>query len=190
MALPDVVVTDADLVARVRRGEEAAFEQIYREHHGALCAWALRWVRSPALAEEVVQEVFLRIWWRRADWVLGSTLAAYLFTAVRNGSLNRVRAERLGREWEERTRAEVAALPSPPSAEPADHALREGELARAIDAAVAELAPRCRETFLLRRKHNLSYVEIAEIMGVSPKTVEVQIGLALKALRKRLEAWL
>lgn len=190
MALPDVVVTDADLVARIRRGEEAAFEQIYREHYGGLCSYAVRWVRSRALAEEIVQDVFLRIWWRRADWEVGGTIAAYLFTSVRNGALNRVRAERTGRAWEERTRAEVASLPLPPSAEPADHALREAELAQAIDDAVAELAPRCRETFVLRRRHHLSYVEIAEIMGISPKTVEVQIGIALKALRKRLEAWM
>ena len=190
MALPDVVVTSSDLVARVRRGEEAVFEQIYREHYAALCGYALRWVRSHAVAEEVVQEIFLRIWWRRSEWTVGSTIAAYLYTAVRNSSLNRVRAERTGREWEERTRAEVASLPVPPSAEPADHALREQELAQAIDDAVAQLAPRCLQTFVLRRRHNLSYAENAQVMAVSPKTVEVQIGLALKALRKRLEAWL
>lgn len=190
MALPDVLVPEADLVARVRRGEEAAFELVYREHYEALCSYALHVVRSPALAEEVVQDVFLRIWWRRAEWEVGGTIAAYLFAAVRNGALNRVRAARTWQAWEDRIRAETQYATSPPSAEAADATVQAEELARAIDDAVDALAPRCRETFLLRRRHHLSYAEIAAIMGITPKTVEVQIGIALKALRKRLAAWL
>ena len=190
MALPDVLVTDADLIARVRRGDEAALEVIYREHFEALCRYALRWLRSPALAEEVVQEVFLRVWWRRAQWEVGGTIAAYLFTAVRNGALNHLRGARTQRNWEERSRAERQFSLPQPSGEEADELVRTRELAQAIDAAVEGLAPRCRETFVLRRKHGLSYVEIAQIMGITPKTVEVQVGLALRALRQRLGDWL
>jgi len=68
--------------------------------------------------------------------------------------------------------------------------LRAAELAAAIERAIAQLPPRCREAYLLRRQHHLSYAEIARVMGIAPKTVEIQIGAALKALRASLADWL
>lgn len=190
MAVPAVTITDSDLVASIRIGEKSAFELLYRDHYETLCHYALRWVESPAVAEDVVQDVFLRIWRRRTEWYVEGPLTAYLYAAVRNGALNRVRGARVRQLWAERTEREQLLDGPAMGGEEADGQLRADELQQAIEAAIADLAPRCREAFVLRRRHHLSYAEIATIMDIAPKTVEVQIGLALRTLRQKLQEWL
>jgi len=87
--------TELALVRRVCSGDEAAFEQIFRGYYAPLVSFACRNVGSQALAEELVQEVFLHIWMRREQWVVERSLAAYLFRCVRNRILNARRSLRL-----------------------------------------------------------------------------------------------
>jgi RNA polymerase sigma-70 factor (ECF subfamily) len=179
-----------ELVARIRRGDEAAFRVLFSAHYNGLCVFAARILGSDAVAEEVVQESLIRIWEQRERWVVPGTVAAYLYATVRNRSLNRLRHERAVAHWRERIGREAAATAEVVRDPTPYNDVRDEELARALDRALDELPPRCRQAFVLRRQHHLSYVEIAHAMGIAPKTVEVQIGLALKALRKKMAGWL
>ena len=176
----------ADLVARVREGDERAFEALFRMHYDGLCGFAIRYVRERALAEELVQDLFAALWARRATWEVrggAGSVRAYLFAAVRNRALN-LRARRaVERDWEA-DEADVRALHPAPT--PADQALEAAELRARVDAALESLPERCRLVMQLRWREQLSYAEIAEVMGISPKGVENQLARGLKALRDRL----
>lgn len=163
----------------------AAFDALFRRWYAPLVGVANRLVRDPGVAEELVQDVLLELWRRRTSLDTGDEPGPYLIRAVRNRALNRLRHERVT------TRAapllavdERSAAPSPAAA------TIEGELGAAINAAVAALPPGCRRIFLLSRAQGLRYAEIASTLGISPKTVEAQMGRALRLLRARLGPWL
>lgn len=188
MASPFPTSPDSELIARIQGGDEAAFELLFREHYGRLCLLATRMLRSDAAAEELVQELLFNIWQQRERWEITGTIAGYLYGAVRNRALNQLRRQQLEQQWRESAQWDVVPLHSA-TPTPDDH-LASSELAAAIDQVVAELPPRCRQAFILRRQQNLSYQEIARVMHIAPKTVEVQIGAALRTLRARLASWL
>ena len=180
MVSPDERAAESTLLARLRAGDRAAFEQIFREHFEGLAGFVYRLTRSRAIAEELVQDLFLEIWVRRERLVITETLRTYLFRAARNRAFNQLRRNKLERLWR---------LRQPPLAESetVEHEHANDELAAAIRAAVASLPDRCREIFLLSREQNMTYAEIAQVLGLSIKTVETQMGRALKALRTRLD---
>ncbi len=165
--------------------DDGAFEALFRAYHAPLCAFAYRMVRSRAVAEELVQEVFLYLWQHRETWVAHTSVRTYLFTATRNAALNHLRRERLFTQSE--TEAIELFSQSPPSTE-SDLAL--SELERAVERAIERLPERCRLIYTMSREQGLSYAEIAEVLGLSVKTVEAQMGRAFKALRKYLDAFL
>jgi RNA polymerase sigma-70 factor, ECF subfamily len=179
---------DAAWRERIQAGDPAAFEALFREHYHGLCLFAARLVGSDAIAEELVQDVLLRVWQQREQWTVTGTVAAYLYGAVRNQALGHLRRAKVERKWQERR--EVDPHPAFGQVPQADESVRGAELAAAIERAISHLTPRCREAYLLRRQHHLSYAEIADVMHVTPKTVEIHIGAALKALRASLAEWL
>ncbi len=141
-------------------------------------------VRSRAVAEEIVQDVMLELWKRRETIDRDSSPQAYLFQATRNRSLNHLRHERVEKHAEPMIGREEA------QGATAHSLMVEDEIHVAMQRAVEKLPRRCREVFDLSRTHNLKYAEIAEVLGISVKTVEAQMGKALRILREELAPWL
>jgi RNA polymerase sigma-70 factor (ECF subfamily) len=177
-------VDERELLARLRRGDEDAFDAIFRAHYPPLVGVAEGMLRSRAVAEEVVQDVMLELWRRREGLPVEESLRAYLFRATRNRALNSLRHSRVERRGEPHAAG--------PTAEPAraPATLVEEEIDTALREAVGSLPERCRDVFELSRVHGLRYAEIASTLGISVKTVEAQMGKALRILRERLAAWL
>jgi RNA polymerase sigma-70 factor (ECF subfamily) len=190
MAATQLPNSDDDLIARIRAGDARAFEELFRTYYEGLCVFAARLVGSDGMAEDVVQDVLLRIWQRHERWEVAGSIPSYLYAAVRNRALNHLRHLRRKQRWRHAAETEAELLIESVEGVSADAAVRSGELADAIERAIQRLSPRCRQAFLLRRQHHLSYAEIARVMEVAPKTVEIQIGTALKSLRKQLAEWL
>jgi RNA polymerase sigma-70 factor (ECF subfamily) len=175
---------DLELLERLRRGDEQAFDSIFRTWYAPLVRMAESMLRRRAVAEEIVQDVMLEMWKRRERLAPDSSIRAYLFQSTRNRALNHVRHIRV----EERDEAHVA--PPSPAGPPADALVVEEEIGDALRRAVDGLPPRCREVFELSRTHGLSNSEIAQTLGVSVKAVEAQMGRALRTLREELAPWL
>ncbi|NUQ13193.1 MAG: RNA polymerase sigma-70 factor [Gemmatimonadaceae bacterium] len=174
---------DAELVRRIRAGDERALEIVFRAHYAPMASFVQRYVRSADLAEELVQDVFLKLWSRREQLAEIETFRTYLFRAARNTALNHLRRVKLERRWQE----EQSLSEEPSSSFAADEEASEGEVAAAVQAAIQRLPPRCREIFLMSRDGGLTYAEIARALEISVKTVETQMGRALKSLRTSLQ---
>jgi RNA polymerase sigma-70 factor (ECF subfamily) len=175
---------ERELLVRLRQGDDAAFEAIFRQWYAPMVAMTAALLRDRGPAEEVVQDVLLELWRRRHTLTFETSIRAYLFQAARNRALNYLRRERVEARGEPTI---AAAMPSP---EPADSEARESELNIAIQSAIAGLPDRCREVFELSRVRGLKYSEIATELGISVKTVEAQMGKALRVMREKLAPWL
>lgn len=183
---------DQEWIARIRAGDPRAFEALFSAHYEPLVRFAYGLLQSRAAAEEVVQEIFLKLWEQRARWEVQRTLRTYLYGATRNGALNALRhadiEQRLAARMD--THSDTASAGVMPRMVGADERVRVQELRAAIARAIERLPARCRETFVLSREHQMTYEQIADVMGVSVRTVEEQIGRAIKSLRTSLSPWL
>lgn len=177
-------MSDSELLARLRAGDQDAFDHLFRTHYAQLVAVAERMLGDRGSAEEVVQDVMLELWRRRTSLAVETSLRAYLFRSARNRALNVIRHERVA------TRAEPIAAADAPAVPPADREAAEAEIAAALGAAMDALPPRCREVFELSRIHGLRYAEIAKTLDISIKTVEAQMGKALRIVREKMANWL
>lgn len=158
--------------------ERAEFEKLFRTYYATLVTFAAGMAGSTDAAEDLVQEVFVAIWRRRADMAPATVPRAYLYKAVRHRALNALRHDRVARD--STPPPEQSFVPS------AEDDLIHGEVELAVRAAISRLPDRARLMFTLSRDEGLTYAEIARVTGVSVKTVETQMGRALRALRESL----
>jgi RNA polymerase sigma-70 factor, ECF subfamily len=167
-------------IERIRSGDARAFETLFRALAPGLVVLSARYVGSRQVAEELVQELFLDLWTQRAELRVEQALTAYLYAATRNRAINYAKRERRMVRWD------AASDERPDRPDPA--APNESELLDALELqhAVETLPARCRLIFTLNRQQDMTYGEIATSLGLSIKTVETQMGRALKALRDRL----
>ncbi|MGH7624628.1 MAG: RNA polymerase sigma factor [Gemmatimonadaceae bacterium] len=178
-------------VERVREGDALALEMIFTAFREELLAHARQIVQSPAVAEEVVQDVFLAIWMAREHWSIRTSLRAYLWRAVQNvatrAGASRTRGPARGILLEHAERAVPARFAD--SAVAPDRRAENSALADAVEQATRIMPRRAREVFTLRHLHDLSNRDIASVLGISLKTVETHMTRALSTLRKRLAGW-
>ena len=170
------------LVSRIRAGDVNAFELLYRDYWNQLYNFGFRYVQSTEEAEDVVQEVFFAIWRGRADWHVGTSLQNYLFVAVRNAAIGRLRRNATMQRWRERTIAEDSTR----SEEAVDALIDSADATAEVERCLAEMPPKRRAVCALRWLDGLSYAQIAERLGINEKTVENHIGSGLKFMRERL----
>jgi RNA polymerase sigma-70 factor (ECF subfamily) len=180
-APPDAAV---QLLARLVAGDDAAYAAVFREWYAPLVRFTETLLRQRDEAEEVVQEVMLELWHRRATIDPTRPVQAWLFRSARNRALNVLRHARVVQHTEPVVQSLAGAPP------PADALVAERDLDAALHEALAELPPRCRDVFLRSRRDGLRNAEIADQLGISVKAVEGLIGRALKALRTRMQPWL
>ena len=186
----DAVRIEPAIVARIRAGDQVAFEQLFRRYFNPLCVFVRRYVGDAQLAEELVQTVFARLWERRGEWIVRSSLAGYLYAAARYEVLDYRRdAAVAGRAVERSLGQNLSPGQSQQPPEP-DALCEAAELSVAVREAIERLPERCRLIFTLRWQHHLSYAEIAETLDIATKTVETQLNRALKALREPLRPYL
>jgi RNA polymerase sigma-70 factor (ECF subfamily) len=168
----------------IRIGDEAAFEQIFRQYHQQLCRYAFTILKDAEAAEEMVQDVFLKIWERKENLEITVSIKSYLYRAVHNSCLN------LSDKKKKEVRMDEAPLKIVhPSANPAEN-IQTRELEKAIAAGLNQLPAECRKVFEMSRFGEMKYREIADALGISVKTVENQMGKALRIMRAQLAEYL
>lgn len=174
-----------DLVERIRRGDEYAFEILFNQYYSRLCVFANTYLNSLDLSRDVVQDVFIKIWDNRENFYINQSLKAYLYQSVRNQSLNSIQKSKREQKLEKRLQKHQEVQGS--AKDPEMSVLTTEELTEKVWKLVDNLPERRRAIFVLYRKHGLSYKEIAEVMGIARKTVENQMGKSLQFLREKLD---
>lgn len=177
--------TDPEIVSAIRRGDEIAFERTFRTYYERLCNYANSLLKEEDEAEEVVQTVFFTIWEKRADLEITLSLKSYLYRAVHNHCLNRFKHATVREAHREYSQNYV-----PQSYDSVTEVIHANELEERIEKAVSLLPEQCQLAFRMSRFEELKYQEIADRLGISIKTVENQIGKALKILRNELADYL
>ncbi len=173
-----------NILQHLNKGDEKAIDWLFREYYVSLCQSAFRVLPDEHLVEDLVQEVFYEVWKKRTSLKITTSIAAYLRQATRNKTLNYIRDQK------------IDFRNAPPKEElkskntPAVQTLMADDLQQEIDAAIDRLPERCRLVFVLSRFEEMSYQEIADQLDISIKTVEHQIGKALRSLREALGGYL
>lgn len=160
---------------------DTAFEQLFKAHYRALHAYANMLLKDVDIAEEVVQSMFLKLWEKRDLLDVQTSIKAYLYKCIYNDSLNLLKHEQVKSKYQNFT---VHTMNT--HHEPASNRVELSELQKALQLALNALPEQCRLVFQLSRFEELKYKEIAERLGISIKTVENQMGKALKILRLKL----
>jgi len=177
--------TGTQPIHAVQNADEATFEQVFKTHYKNLFAYAITILKSEAAAEEIVQNVFLRLWEKKLSMPPAAQLKPYLYRAVHNECLNHIKHEKV------KSRYQLYAVSRNEEQEqPASKKVMTAELEKNIQDALNELPEQCRTIFHLSRFEELKYREIAGQLDISVKTVENQMGKALKLLRTKLAEFL
>lgn len=163
----------------VSEGNEQAFEMVYNNYHKKLIAFSKNYTGSKEQAEEIVEDVFVKLWCNRENVTQIKNLNVYLYTSVKHQSLNALsqEARRVVTESLEVSEYDVQSEDNSPH-----DLLVTSELMQSIQSAIESLPPRCKLIFQMVREDKLHYREIAEILNISVNTIDVQMAIAVKRL--------
>ncbi|MEL7147145.1 MAG: RNA polymerase sigma-70 factor [Bacteroidota bacterium] len=172
---------DQQLFERIRSGDEGAFRVLFMKYFARLCAFVHTIVRAEQKAQDVVQKVFVKLWEKRKFLMIAKTVFGYLMSSCKNEAFNYLKMEKTRQKYEEQYATDYQA------AEAYEMRIGEGgEIGFLVNRAIEELPEKCKQIYTLSKKDGLSYKEIADFLKISEKTVENQIGIALRKLREAL----
>lgn len=175
-------------VARIRTGDVRCFTMLFDRYAEPLCRYVHVHVGARHIAEEIVQDLFCALWTHRHTWDVPGPLKMYLYKAAKNRTANFHRHTRTELAYQARVAAGEQLHPYEEPGQ-SDDAVAVHDLASAVARAVAKMPDRARQVWTLSREHALTYAEIADLLNLSVKTVEVHMGRALTVLRTHLTDW-
>ena len=175
------MLRDSEIIGRIREGDIKQFETLFRSSYVSLVKYARTLIKDQDTAEEIVQDLFFRLWQDKEKLKIESSLNGYLFRAVHNRCLHHIEHLKVV----ERHAREISFDTDESSENPSD-VLQYKELQAKIARIIERLPERCGQIFCMNRFEGLKYSEIAEKLSVSVKTVEANMGKALKEFRKEL----
>jgi RNA polymerase sigma-70 factor, ECF subfamily len=175
--------TNNELLLRLKEGNIVAFDSIYEQYCKRLYAFVIRYVKQESDAEEIVQEVFIKIWENRVKIDVYSSFESYLFTITYNSAITFLRK----RVHEKKYLEHVRSLQEVNTASELTDDLYFKELNSKLQSLLLELTPRQREIFLLSREEGLTHDEIAKKLGISSNTVKNHIVSVLNFLKSNID---
>jgi RNA polymerase sigma-70 factor (ECF subfamily) len=173
--------TDTTIIRLLKDRNETGFEQVFKFYFKNLHRYALTILQDHDQAEDIVQNVFYKLWDKMDSLHFQDSIAAYLYRAVYNESLNHLKHKKVRLNYQTYITRNMK-----DQTDGAHRKVMFSELERRLQSAINELPEQCRAIFQMSRFEELRYLEIAQRLGISVKTVENQMGKALKLLRAKL----
>ncbi len=170
------------LCERIRGGDKDAFEYVFKTYYGQLCGYARQIVLDPDASEEIIQELFFQLWQKKESLQVNTSLKSYLFRAVHNSCLNHIKHHKIRDAYSQNFKLENIDNSVSDSQN-----LEVKELQMRITKAIELLPPERKKVFMMIRFEERKYKEVADILGISVKTVENQMGKAMQFLREALK---
>ncbi len=185
-AKPDEVLKEeVQILDSIKAGNVVVFEQVFKQYYSRLCNYAAGILNDADEAEEVVQQIMINLWEKRNTLEITSSFKSYLYRAVHNAALNKIRQSKVRQLYSIEKVYEGEGF-----AEQASHKIIKSELEQQILNSINKLPEQCRLVFKLSRFEEMKYSEIAAHLDISVKTVENHMGKALKLLRGHLKDYL
>ena len=176
---------DLLLIEGLGRRDKVIFDYIFNYYYSSLCAFAMQYLHDRDAVEDLVQDFFVTVWLEAPRMQISTSLKSYLFAGVKNRCLDSQKHHKVTEKYKA-----FILFAAENEDNSFDHYFAESELRQAIEKSMSKLPPRCREIFELSRLNNLSNQEISDKLGISKRTVELQISNSLKILRKELVEFL
>lgn len=173
------------LFTTLKAGDITAFEMLFRTYYQPLCNYAYTYLQDRDEAEEIVQSTFLNVWEKKENLDIHTGVKPYLYAMVRNACLNVIKHEKIKQQH-----ASMELAVAERSIESVSRTVMGAELETRISLAMDRLPEQCRLVFKLSRFEELKYSEIASQLNISIKTVENQMGKALRIMREQLKDYL
>lgn len=181
--MKSTISEDTSLLFAMQKGDRKAFDKLFQKYYPILCTYGYRFVRLED-AEEIVQDIMLWLWENREAPFIEYSLKQYLFKSVYHRSMTRIVQNevklRVDTAFHDRMFGKLEDV----------DVFQINEMSKHIQQAINELPESYKEAFVMNRFQNLSYKEVAEILNVSPKTVDYRIQQSLKILRVKLKDYL
>jgi RNA polymerase sigma-70 factor, ECF subfamily len=176
---------DLLLIEGLGRRDKAIFDFVFNYYYSSLCAFSNQYLDDHDASEDLVQDFFVSLWVEAPHLQISSSLKSYLFASIKNRCLDFRKHQKVIEKHRE-----YILFSTHDSDNTTDHFFAESELRQAIQKSMEKLSPRAREIFKLSRLNGLSNHEISVKLGISKRTVEIQISNSLKILRKELVEYL
>ena len=169
------------ILKNIQKGDLKEFEMLFKDYYALLCRYALRFVKDTNQSEEIVQELFCQLWENKKKMKIHTSIKAYLYKATYFNSLQVLRKRGVKSQYEEYIKNN-----KPESSLPTD-SLEEKEIHIIVNKTLTKLPDRCSKIFKMSRFEGLKYQEVADKLSISVKTVEANMGKALKVFRENLK---
>jgi len=173
-----------NITKQIRGGNLKEFERIFKEFYPQLCLYALRFVKTKDLSEEIVQNLFCQIWENRKELNIHTSIKAYLYRSTYHNALQVLRKMGSQNKYKEYIKHHYNENGS------SNNKLEEKEINKIVEQTLSSLPERCGIIFKMSRFEGLKYQEIAQKLSISIKTVEANMGKALKAFRHNLKDYM
>lgn len=171
------------LFEKIKNSDAKAFETLFHFYYGYLCLYAQKIIKNKAASEEIVQDFFVKLWEKRAQLTIETSVKNYLFRSVKNLCLNFIQHNKTKESYARQILSEAENYSS------LEEYFPEIDLAGKIEESIRLLPEKRREIFRLSREEGLKYREIAIKLNISVKTVEAQMSMAIKSLRDNLSKY-
>ncbi|PTX62260.1 RNA polymerase sigma-70 factor (ECF subfamily) [Kordia periserrulae] len=169
-------MTTEEIVNSLKTGSQETYKLVYFNHHEWLCNYIYKLSHDYYLSEDIVQEVFLRIWLNRESLHIKSSIKSYLFRSCHNEYLQYLRKQKVKTDFLEKLRVETIF-------EMYDNEDFQKEYANKLESVLKLLPPKCKEVFIQAKLDKKKYKDIAEDLNISVKTVEGHMTKALKIIK-------
>ena len=173
-----------DLLRQLAAGSEYAFTRLFDQYRGTIYSVSLKFLKSPVLAEEIVQDVFLKVWHKREEMASVKRLDAYLFVMARNFIFDRIK------KMSYEAADEISLVKQQSAADDSEYLVRQHQCQQLLQQAIDMLPFQQRQVYQFAKMDGLSHEVIAEKMQLSRHTVKKHMAMALQSIRKHLESHL
>lgn len=171
-----LIRTDKELIIQIKNGNEKAFDILFKKYYAPLARFAKMFTKNEDNADEVVQTFFVKLWEQKLKLKISSSVKSYLYTSIRNASLNFIKKEKTRTIYEDKVELD----------DTKDNIANFERFNLAYNEALNKLPQRTKQVFILSKNEGLTYKEIADYLHISAKTVENNMGIAFKKLREFL----
>lgn len=174
---------EGKLITLLQENSEYAFQLIFDKHRNRIYKTAIKFLKSPIIAQDVVQDVFLKLWFERKNIDASKPLEAWLFTVAKNNILNKLK--KIANEWKA---VDLLSHNNSFIENTTENMVGAAEFKRDLALAISKLPEQQKSVFHLSKFENLSYFQISQQLGISPLTVKTHLSRAVSSIKRQFES--